>query len=157
MYEIRAVLPEEDGRRRYRIKSLIEPHERVVPEDELSEDDYRVWRSPCWPRTYFVRSLGLPSDRGHDQQNRPQILLFGCRVGMRPATQYIQVLSTRSLARDERDYESERSSYFMAFDTLPNVALTCDPRPFTAAIITTAIPAAMRPNSMQHREAFGRT
>ena len=25
------------GRRRYRIKSLIEPHERVVPEHELSE------------------------------------------------------------------------------------------------------------------------
>jgi hypothetical protein len=37
IYEIRAVLPEEDGRRRYRIKSLIEPHERVVPEHELSE------------------------------------------------------------------------------------------------------------------------
>ena len=36
-YEIRAVLPEEDGRRRYRIKSLVEPHERVVSEDELSE------------------------------------------------------------------------------------------------------------------------
>ena len=37
MYEIRAVLPEEDGQRRYRIKSLIEPHERVVLEDELSQ------------------------------------------------------------------------------------------------------------------------
>jgi len=37
LYEIRAVLPEEDGQRRYRIKSLIEPHERVVPEQELSE------------------------------------------------------------------------------------------------------------------------
>jgi hypothetical protein len=37
LYEIRAVLPEEDGRPRYRIKSLIEPHERVVPEPELSE------------------------------------------------------------------------------------------------------------------------
>jgi hypothetical protein len=37
MYEVRAVLPEEDGRRRYRIKSLIEPHERVVSENELSE------------------------------------------------------------------------------------------------------------------------
>ena len=37
IYEIRAVLPEEDGRRRYRIKSLIEPHERVVSENELSE------------------------------------------------------------------------------------------------------------------------
>ena len=37
MYEIRAVLPEEGGRRQYRIKSLIEPHERVVLEDELSE------------------------------------------------------------------------------------------------------------------------
>ena len=36
-YEIRAVLPEEDGRRRYRIKSLIEPHERVVLEHELSD------------------------------------------------------------------------------------------------------------------------
>jgi hypothetical protein len=36
-YEIRAVLPEEDGRRRYRIESLIEPDECVVPEDELSE------------------------------------------------------------------------------------------------------------------------
>jgi hypothetical protein len=37
LYEIRAVLPEEDGRRRYRIKSLIEPHERVVSEHELNE------------------------------------------------------------------------------------------------------------------------
>jgi hypothetical protein len=37
MYEIRAVLPEEEGRHRYRIKSLIEPHERVVRKDELSE------------------------------------------------------------------------------------------------------------------------
>jgi hypothetical protein len=37
IYEIRAVLPEEEGRHRYRIRSLIEPHERVVPEDELSE------------------------------------------------------------------------------------------------------------------------
>jgi len=37
IYEIRGVLPEEDGRRRYRIKSLIEPHERVVLEDELSK------------------------------------------------------------------------------------------------------------------------
>jgi hypothetical protein len=37
MYEIRAVLPEKDGRRQYRIKSLIEPHERVVSEQELSE------------------------------------------------------------------------------------------------------------------------
>jgi hypothetical protein len=40
---------------------------------------------------------------------------------------------------------------------LPNVALTCDPGPFAAAIIATAIPAAMRPYSMRHREAFGRT
>jgi hypothetical protein len=37
MYEIRAVLPEENGRRRYRIKSLIEPYERVVLEDELRD------------------------------------------------------------------------------------------------------------------------
>ena len=37
LYEIRAVLPEEDGRRRYRIKSLIEPDERVVSEHELIE------------------------------------------------------------------------------------------------------------------------
>ena len=44
---------------------------------------------------------------------------------------------------------NERPSYFMAVDTLPNVALTCDPRPFTAAIIATAIPAAMRPYSMR--------
>jgi hypothetical protein len=36
-YEIRAVMPEEGGQRRYRIKSLIEPHERVVSERELSE------------------------------------------------------------------------------------------------------------------------
>jgi hypothetical protein len=36
LYEIRAVLPEEDGRRRYRIKSLIEPYERVASEHELS-------------------------------------------------------------------------------------------------------------------------
>jgi hypothetical protein len=36
MYEIRAVLPDENGRPRYRIKSLIEPHERVVSENELS-------------------------------------------------------------------------------------------------------------------------
>ena len=37
IYEIRAVLPEEDGQRQYRIKSLIEPHERVVSEHELSD------------------------------------------------------------------------------------------------------------------------
>jgi hypothetical protein len=36
-YEIRAVLPKEDGGPRYRIKSLIEPYERVVSEQELSE------------------------------------------------------------------------------------------------------------------------
>jgi hypothetical protein len=36
-YEIRAVLPEEGGHPRYRIKSLIEPHERIVSEQELSE------------------------------------------------------------------------------------------------------------------------
>jgi len=36
-YEIRAMLPEEGGQRRYRIKSLIEPHERVVSEQELSD------------------------------------------------------------------------------------------------------------------------
>ena len=36
-YEIRAVLREEGGGPRYRIKSLIEPHERVVSEQELSE------------------------------------------------------------------------------------------------------------------------
>ena len=37
MYEVRAVLPEEAGERRYRVKSLIEPYERVVLEQELSE------------------------------------------------------------------------------------------------------------------------
>src|SRR5436190_15201879 len=37
LYEIRAVLPEEGGQRRYRVKSLIEPYERVVLEEELSE------------------------------------------------------------------------------------------------------------------------
>src|SRR6516225_2717427 len=37
----------------------------------------------------------------------------------------------------------------MTVDTLSNVALTCDPRPFTAAIIATAIPAAMRPYSIR--------
>jgi hypothetical protein len=37
LYEIRAVLPEEAGERRYRVKSLIEPYERVVLEQELSE------------------------------------------------------------------------------------------------------------------------
>jgi hypothetical protein len=37
MYEIRAVLPEEGGRPQYRVKSLIEPYERVVPEHELTE------------------------------------------------------------------------------------------------------------------------
>jgi hypothetical protein len=36
-YEIRAVLPEESGGLRYRIKSLIEPHERVVSEQELRD------------------------------------------------------------------------------------------------------------------------
>jgi hypothetical protein len=36
-YEIRAVLPEEAGQLRYRIKNLIEPDERVVLEEELSE------------------------------------------------------------------------------------------------------------------------
>jgi len=34
--EIRAMLPDEGGQRRYRIKSLIEPHERVALEQELS-------------------------------------------------------------------------------------------------------------------------
>jgi hypothetical protein len=37
LYEIRAMLPEENGQRRYRVKSLIEPYERVVLEQELSE------------------------------------------------------------------------------------------------------------------------
>ena len=35
-YEIRALMPEEGGQARYRIKSLIEPHERVVSEQELT-------------------------------------------------------------------------------------------------------------------------
>ena len=34
-YEIRAMLPDEGGQRLYRIKILIEPHERVVSEQEL--------------------------------------------------------------------------------------------------------------------------
>ena len=37
LYEIRAVLPEEHGLRQYRIKSLVEPYERVASEHELSE------------------------------------------------------------------------------------------------------------------------
>jgi hypothetical protein len=37
LYEIRAVLPEELGLRQNRIKSLIEPYERVASEHELSE------------------------------------------------------------------------------------------------------------------------
>jgi hypothetical protein len=37
LYEIREVLPEEHGLRQYRIKSLIEPYERVASEHELSE------------------------------------------------------------------------------------------------------------------------
>ena len=37
LYEVRAVLPEADGQHQYRIKSLIEPHERVVSEHELRE------------------------------------------------------------------------------------------------------------------------
>jgi hypothetical protein len=45
--------------------------------------------------------------------------------------------------------ENERPPYFMAVGTLPNVASTCDRRPFTEAIIATAIPAAMRPYSMR--------
>ena len=36
-YEIRAMLPDEGGRPRYRINCLIEPHERVASEQELSE------------------------------------------------------------------------------------------------------------------------
>ena len=36
-YEIRAMLPDEGGRPRYRIRSLIEPHERIASEQELSE------------------------------------------------------------------------------------------------------------------------
>jgi hypothetical protein len=36
VYEVRAVLPDEQGWPRYRIKSLIEPHERVVSHNELS-------------------------------------------------------------------------------------------------------------------------
>jgi hypothetical protein len=37
VYEIRATLPTEDGEFRYRIKSQIELHERVVKESELSK------------------------------------------------------------------------------------------------------------------------
>jgi hypothetical protein len=37
LYEIRAALAEEHGLRQYRIKSLIEPYERVASEHELSE------------------------------------------------------------------------------------------------------------------------
>jgi hypothetical protein len=37
VYEIRATLPAEEGQFRYRIKSQIELHERVVKESELSE------------------------------------------------------------------------------------------------------------------------
>ncbi len=37
VYEIRATLPAEDGQFRYRIKSQIELHERVVKESELSK------------------------------------------------------------------------------------------------------------------------
>jgi hypothetical protein len=36
-YEIRAMLPDEGLQRRYRIKSLIEPHERVLSGEDLSE------------------------------------------------------------------------------------------------------------------------
>jgi hypothetical protein len=35
-YEIRTLMPEEGGQARYRIKSLIETHERVVSEQELT-------------------------------------------------------------------------------------------------------------------------
>jgi hypothetical protein len=37
VYEIRATLPAENGQFRYRIKSQIEPHERVANEGELSK------------------------------------------------------------------------------------------------------------------------
>jgi len=37
VYEIRATLPTEDGEFRYRIKSQIELHGRVVKESELSK------------------------------------------------------------------------------------------------------------------------
>jgi hypothetical protein len=37
-YEIRAVLPQEGGGPRYRIKSLIERHERRVPSDRHGQD-----------------------------------------------------------------------------------------------------------------------
>jgi len=37
VYEIRATLPAEEGQFRYRIKSQIELHERVVKESELSK------------------------------------------------------------------------------------------------------------------------
>jgi hypothetical protein len=37
VYEIRATLPAEDGQFLYRIKSQIEPHERVARESELSK------------------------------------------------------------------------------------------------------------------------
>ena len=36
VFEIRATLPAEDGQFRYRIKSQLELHERVVKESELS-------------------------------------------------------------------------------------------------------------------------
>jgi len=34
---------------------------------------------------------------------------------------------------------NERPAYYMAVDTRPNVVLTCDPTPFTATMIATAI------------------
>jgi hypothetical protein len=38
LYEVRAVLPEVHGQHQYRIKSLIEPYERVVSKHEFREE-----------------------------------------------------------------------------------------------------------------------
>jgi hypothetical protein len=39
-------------------------------------------------------------------------------------------------------------AYLSAFDTVVNVVVKCVPRPFTTGIITTEMPAAIRPYSI---------
>jgi hypothetical protein len=67
-YEIRALLPEEDGQFRYRIKSPVELHERVVRENELT--GCRRRRAGRTFRSTPADRRGDPRDRGGE--SRPE-------------------------------------------------------------------------------------
>lgn len=58
-YEIRAVMPEEESQARYRIKSLIEPHERVDPDYLEDVDEWRRDEPGNLSRSQAMRELVL--------------------------------------------------------------------------------------------------